>query len=339
MPVLVTGATGHIGNTLCRKLVDQGREVRAMVRSTSDTTPLRDLPVELVEANLLVPESLEQAAQGCEVVFHTAAVYKIWADNPDLEIIQPAVEGTRNILHAAQKTRVGKVLYVSSAVALGPGEQFQHERSESDWFNDAQLPYNVAKIQSEKIAHALGEELDLDIIFVLPGLVLGAYDYKITPSTLLVKDFLLGKLPVYYDSGYSVAHVEDVVNGMIQAEKRGTRGHRYILGGEQITIPNLFAQLEAMTKRKAPAIRMSPGAGKVIAYPLKWLASLFHSAPLITPEFVEDYFNKYYNFSSEKARQELGYEHRSLLRTLEDTINWLIERNEVPSDVREVENL
>ncbi len=283
MPVLVTGATGHIGNTLCRKLTDQGREVRAMVRSTSDTTPLRDLPVELVEANLLVPESLEQAAQGCDVIFHTATVYKVWADNPELEIIQPAVEGTRNILQAAQKTRVGKVLYVSSAVALGPGEQFHHERSEADWFTDARLPYNVAKTQSEQVAHSLGEELDLDIIFLLPGLVLGSHDYKITPSTSLVRDFLLGKLPIYYDGGYSLTHVEDVAAGMIQAEKRGTPGNRYILGGEQITIRELFAQLEAMTKRNAPAIKMSPGTGKVIAYPLKWLASLFHSAPLITP--------------------------------------------------------
>lgn len=338
MPILVTGATGHVGNSLCRALIRQRRPVRAMIRSTSNLRALQDLEVETVEANLLVPESLEQAMEGCDVVYHAAGVYETWTANPELEIIQPAVEGTRNVLQAAKATKVKKVIYVSSVVAMGGGTTFDHGRGPEDWFSNPALPYNIAKTRSEQIAHRLSEELDIPVIFVLPGLILGGNDFKVTPSTSLVSTFLRGGIPFYFDGGFTVVHVDDVVQGMLQAEAHGVRGTRYVLGGEQVTVQELFEHLAAMTKRQMPGIKLTGTSAKMFAYPMKWIGQVFRTHPLLTPEFVEDHFGKYYNFESRQARDELGYEYRPLLRVLEDTINWLIQREIVPHNIRIVEN-
>ncbi len=339
MPVLVTGATGHIGNTVSRILIDQGREVRALVRSTSDTRSLRDLDLERVEANILVPESLEQAVRGCNVVYHAAAVHKTWSANPELEIIRPAVEGTRNILQAAKQARVKKIIYVSSAVAMGGGDTFHHQRSVDDWFPNPKLPCNIAKTRSEQVAHQLAEELELNVVFVLPGMVLGSHDYSITPSTAFVRDFLRGKIPFYFNGGFTVVHVEDVARGMLLAETRGLSGSRYILGGDQITVQELLNQLAEMTKRSAPALKFSKQKAKIISYPMKWTAQITRSPAMLTPAFVEDHFDRYFNFSSERSREALGYEYRALLRVLEDTINWLINQDVISPNIREIENL
>ena len=338
MPVLVTGATGHIGNNLCKALLEEGRIVRGTARSTSNTEPIKDLEIEKAEANLLVPESLSAAMQGCDIVYHTAAVYKTSAVNPELEIIKPAVEGTRNIMEAAKETGIRKMIYVSSVAALGGGDSFDHNRDETSWNTDAESPYYIAKTRSEQIAHQLAEQYNINVVFVLPGLVLGPRDFRITPSNGLVRDFLNGKIPFSYDSAFTVTDVRDVVQGMLLAEKHGRTGDRYILGGTQITIEDLFHQLAEMSTRSAPAFQLNAGAATMLAYPTKWLAGFLHNDPLITPEFVQDNFGKFLNFSSVKAEQELGYHTRSLLRILEDTINWLIAQGEVPPDIRVVEN-
>ncbi|MCF7805510.1 MAG: NAD-dependent epimerase/dehydratase family protein [Candidatus Marinimicrobia bacterium] len=338
MPVLVTGATGHIGNSLCRALLAEGRTVRGTIRSTSNLEPIQELDIETAEANLLVPDSLVHAMAGCDVVYHTAAVYKTAAVNPELEIIKPAIEGTRNVLQAAKKQGIRKLIYVSSAVSIGGGDSFDHGRGPSDWNENPASPYNVAKTRSEQVAREMAKELDLNVVFVLPGLVLGPNDYKITPSNGIVRDFLNGKIPFSYDGALSVTDVRDVVEGMLLAEKHGLPGERYILAGTGITIADLLQQISEMSTRSAPAIHLSSGAGKVLAHPVKWISGMFHTEPMITPEFVEDYFGKYYNFSSAASEEKLGYSYRPLLRILEDTINWLIQRGEVSPDVRVVEN-
>jgi len=338
MAVLVTGATGHIGNTLCRILSEEQQDIRAMVRSTSDLTPVRDLDVQTVEANLLNPASLEHALEDCEVVYHTAAVYKLWSPNPELDIIKPAVEGTRHLFEAARNQDVRKIVYVSSVSAIGSGDNFEHNLTTENWNTEASSPYNIAKTRSEQLAHELAGSYDIPTIFVLPTMVLGPYDYKITPSTSLVRDFLLGKLRFTYRGAYSVTDCRDVVHGLLLAERYGTPGKRYILGGTQVTIEELFTQLAEMTTVSAPRFGISKQIAHFIAHPTSWFASLLGTEPLFTPEAVESTIGKYYNFPSTLAEEELGYSYRSLMRVLEDTINWLIQRNEIPQDIRVVEN-
>ncbi|MEJ2049974.1 MAG: NAD-dependent epimerase/dehydratase family protein, partial [Calditrichota bacterium] len=277
MPILVTGSTGHIGNSLCRALIRQRRSVRAMIRPTSNRQALQGLGVETVKANLLSPESLTRAMEGCDVVYHAAGVNETWTANPELDIIQPAVEGTRNILTAAQAANVKKVIYVSSVVAMGGGETYEHHRGTNDWSTNAALPYNIAKTRSELIAHQLSEELDLPVIFVLPGLILGRNDYKLTPSMTLISTFLKGRFPFYFDGAFTVVHVEDVVQGMLKAEMHGTRSTRYVLGGDQVTVQELFGQLAAMTKREGPGIKLGKSSGKALAYPMKWFGQALHT--------------------------------------------------------------
>jgi len=338
MPVLVTGATGHLGNTLCRTLLDDGRKVRGLVRASSDRTPLKDLDVEYVVGNLLMPDSLEKAMAGCDTVFHTAAVYRTWAPAPEVDIIRPAVEGTRNVLEAAAKMNVRRLIYVSSVVAIGPGNTFYHHRDETEWNTEATLPYNIAKTRAEQLTHQLAEQLDLNVIFVLPTSILGPNDYKITPSTGMVRDFLNGKYPFYFDGAMSLVDVRDVARGMLLAEEKGKIGTRYILGGEALTIKDIFDQLAEMTTRSAPVIKLTRGLAKFIAAPMTAAANLFNFQPAITSNMVDDLIDCYYNFESTLAQEELGYEYRPAIRVLEETIGWLIERGEIPADLRIVEN-
>jgi len=339
MPVLVTGATGHLGNTLCRTLLDDGRKVRALVRASSNRAPLKDLDVEYVVGNLLMPDSLEKAMAGCDTVFHTAAVYRTWAPAPEVDIIRPAVEGTRNVLEAAAKMNVHRLIYVSSVVAIGPGNTFYHHRDETEWNADATLPYNIAKTRAEQLAHQLAEQLGLNVIFVLPTSILGPNDYKITPSTGMVRDFLNGKFPFYFNGAMSLVDVRDVARGMLLAADQGKAGTRYILGGESLTIKDIFDQLAEMTTRSAPVIKVTSGMAKVIAAPITAAANLFNFEPAITSNLVDDMIGCYYNFESTLAQEELGYEYRPAIRVLEETIGWLIERKEIPADLRVVENV
>lgn len=338
MPVLVTGATGHLGNTLCKMLLEDGRKVRVLVRASSDRSPLAGLDVDYIVGNLLMPDSLEKAMAGCDTVFHTAAVYRTWAPAPEVDIIRPAVEGTRNILEAAAKANVRRLIYVSSVVAIGPGSTFYHHRDETEWNSNATLPYNVAKTRAEQLAHELAEEFDVNVVFVLPTSILGPNDYKVTPSTGMIRDFLNGKLPFYFDGAFSVVDVRDVARGMILAEEKGTTGTRYILGGESLTIKAIFDQLAEMTTRSAPVIKLNAGLAKFLAVPMTAAANLFNFEPMITSNLVHDTIGAYYNFESTLAHEELGYEYRSAIRVLEDTIGWLIEREEIPADIRVVEN-
>mgnify|MGYP006279310261 CR=1 FL=1 len=338
MSVLVTGATGHLGNNLCQMLGRDGREFKAMIRSGSDLTPLEDIDAETVEANLLNPDSLREALRDIQVVFHTAAVYKFGVSDPELQIIKPAVEGTRNLFNAARDRSVRKIVYVSSVVAIGPGDDFNHDRTTADWNNEAVAPYNIAKTRSEQVAHELSEEYGITTIFVLPTMMLGPRDYKITPSTAVVRDFLRGRIPFGYEAGYSVVDIRDVAQGMLLAEQYATPGKRYILGGTAVTFQELLDQLAEMTTRSAPTLQISRQLANFVSYPVKWMADLFNFNPLINPESVKANFGKYYNFSSEEAQKDLGYNYRSLLRVLEDTINWLVERGEIPEEIRVVEN-
>lgn len=339
MPTLVTGATGHLGNTLCNTLIQDGKKVRALVRPSSNREPLEKLEVEYAVGNLLMPETLEKSMAGCDTVFHTAAVYRMWSQSPEVDIIRPAVEGTRNILEAAAKMNVRKLIYVSSAVAIGPGNIFFHHRDETEWNTEAQSPYNIAKTQSEQLAHQLAEQLDLNVIFILPTAILGPKDYKITPSTELIRDFLNGKYPFYYDGALSIADVRDVARGMIQAAEHGSPGKRYILGGESMTVKEIFTQLAEMTTRAEPLFKLSHGVAKTISKPITLFANLFNYEPTITPSVVDDVIGCYYNMSSELAEQDFGYTFRPAIRVLEDTIGWLIERKEISPDIRVVENV
>ena len=164
--VLVTGANGHLGNNLVRELLNGGRNVRASVRDTNNKKPFESLDCELVYADMLDKKSLLIAFKNVDVLYHVAAVFKHWAKNPEKEILEANLKGTKNVLEAAAECGINKIIYVSSIASLDFSQKIIDETS---WGKEFPNMYFKSKNESEKLAWKLADKLSLNMISVLPS--------------------------------------------------------------------------------------------------------------------------------------------------------------------------
>jgi len=253
-PVLVTGASGFIGSAVCRHLAQQGFEVRALHRPTSDLSALEGLRVERRVGDILDPEALARAADGARWAFHVAAVAAYWRQHPD-RVIRSAVEGTRNVVHACRQAGVERLIVTSSMAALGVPEG-DELLSEAHTFNlsPKRFPYGYAKRQAELEAlKAAGESLE--VVIVNPSIVLGAGDVHQISGSLVIQA-ARGRTFLYTGGGTNIVHIEDVAAGHLAAAERGRSGERYILGGENLTHLELFALLAEVVGGRPPWLRL-----------------------------------------------------------------------------------
>ena len=230
--VLVTGASGFIGSAVTRQLVAREQEVIALVEPGADTTNLEGLEVKQVVGDLRSRESVQSAVSGCRAVFHVAALYRFWARDPD-SFYAINVEGTRNVLGAADEAGVERLVYTSTVGTLGlehvSGSHSADERS----FPDVRHLYGSYKrskyVAEHEVLRAIAEGLPASL--VLPTFPVGPGDRAPTPTGKLVLDFLNGRMPAYVDTVLNVAHVDDVAAGQVLALEKGRTGRSYILGG------------------------------------------------------------------------------------------------------------
>lgn len=324
MPALVTGAAGHIGANIVQQLLDRGEKVRAMVRASSNTTELPDSPnLEIVHGDVFDRPSLVRAVEGTQFVYHAAAVYSISRKSPQM-ILDTAIQGTRNILEAVKVAGgVKRIVYTSSVAAVGMTPDPTRLLNEDSWTSDADMDYYTqAKLESEKLAHKLAAELDLDLVAVNPALVLGPLDLKPTPSNKLVLDFLEGKVPAYPETGLSAVHVGDVAAGHLLAMQKGRRGERYILSGANVKLGEFFEVLGKISGKKPPGIRLPRSLAMGMAFLFETTASFTGGEPLTTTQAMRSLIQRYGFYSCDKARAELGYAPRPLEETLESTVAW-----------------
>jgi dihydroflavonol-4-reductase len=322
-PILVTGASGHIGSHIVRKLLARGRRVRVFVRPTSDLRGLRDLDVSLFQGDVLDTDSAKKAAEGCEVVYHAAALYTMWSKDPSL-VMRTAIEGSKNVLRACAATGVEKVVYTSSAAAIGLSESALRIRTEADHNTSAVAPsYVTAKTVSERTAREIAGELGLSLIIVNPTLVLGPGDYRLTPSNAIVKQAMFKGSPFYYDGGANVVDVEDVATGHLLAEEKGRAGERYILGGDNITIAEMLGTIARLSGHRPPRFRAGRRSGLVAGLLLEMVSKLTGKPPLFTRRHARTYFGRYGYYDVSKAERELGYTHRPYQEVLTRTVAWL----------------
>lgn len=329
--VLVTGASGHIGASLVRALEAEGRDVRALVRPTSDLRGLAGTKAEVVKGDVLDAASLRAAVRGCGVVYHAAALYCTDPARAD-EIRRAAVEGTRNLYAAIGAVGgVERVVYTSSVAALGHNYDPGRVLDESSW-NDAPMDaYCAAKTDAERLAWSLARETGVPTVAVNPATVLGPNDWKPTPSNWLVLNYLTSPRPVYFDAGHSYVDVEDVARGHLLAERKGRPGERYVLGGENVTIREVFESLSAMTGLSRPRVRLSKPVLMLAAGALEGVAKVTRSRPLVTREKAGKIHGYHSYFSSAKAERELGYEFRAYGDALARTVRWFLDAGMVPA--------
>jgi dihydroflavonol-4-reductase len=320
MKALVTGATGFVGAAVARALSSAGWQVRALVRGGSDRGNLEPLTVEVVEGDLADASSLERALEGCAGLFHVAADYRLGARDP-APLYRTNVDGTRTILNAARRVGVPRIVYTSSVATIGiPSDGSPGEERTPVALSNMIGHYKRSKYLAEEVAREAVRS-GMSVVIVNPSTPVGPGDIKPTPTGQLVLDAARGRMPAYVDTGLNVVHVDDVAAGHLLAFERGTPGERYILGGEDMTLQMILAQIAGLVGRTPPRIRLPYAAVLPVAYLAEAFARVSGRSGRVTLEGVRMSRKRMF-FSSGKAVRELGYRWRPPLEAFEDAVRW-----------------
>ncbi len=315
-PTLVTGASGFLGWHVARLLLERGHKVRALCRPNSR---IHELPVERVTGDLRNPASLQQAAAGCGLVFHVAADYRLWSKKPQ-ELYQSNVEGTRNLLEAAERAGVQRIVYTSTVGCIGlPADRPGDEETPVS-IKDMAGDYKRSKWLAEQVALEKART-GLPIVIVNPTAPVGDHDWKPTPTGKIIVDFLRNRLPAFVDTGLNVVDARDIAEGHLLACERGRDGERYILGAENLTLQQILAQLAAIAGKKAPQTR--------IPYPIAYIAGAITTAwanvsgrePVAPLEGVKMARKKMF-VTHAKAQRELGFAPHPAKQALSRAVEW-----------------
>jgi dihydroflavonol-4-reductase len=320
MRALVTGATGFVGSAVARALCGAGWQVRALTRAGSDRRNLRELPLELAPGDLGDLRSLEEAVVGCEALFHVAADYRLGVADPR-QLYRANVEGTRNVLDAARRAGVTRVVYTSSVATVGlPADGTPGNEDTPVALSDMIGHYKRSKFLAEELVREF-LRAGAPVVIVNPSTPIGPGDLKPTPTGQMVLDAAAGRSPAYIDTGLNIVHVDDVAAGHLQAFERGRIGERYILGGENMTLREILTQITRLAGRSPPRIRLPHAVLLPVAYASEALARVTGAATRVTVEAVR-LARKHMYFSSAKAVRELGYSWRPPSAAFEDAIAW-----------------
>lgn len=322
MKTLVTGASGFVGSAVLRELLSSGHEMRALVRPASDLRNLSNLEVELVTGDIRDPVSLDRALQGCSALFHVAADYRLWVREPRV-MYETNVVGTKNILLAAGRRGVERIVYTSSVAALGcvpcgsPATEDTHAT-----IADMIGPYKRSKFLAEIEVRRLVEEAALPVVIVNPSTPVGPRDVKPTPTGRMILQAAGARMPAFVDTGLNLVHVDDVAKGHLLAFERGVIGERYILGGYNMTLKEVLNELGTVTGHPAPSLCLPHDLILPLAYLVEALAQMWGSRePFLTVDGVRLSKKKMF-FSDAKARKELGYQTRPVIEGLRDAVDW-----------------
>jgi dihydroflavonol-4-reductase len=268
--VYVSGGTGFVGSHVARELRESGADVR-------------DERIDLLDA-----AALRRGTEGCEAVVHVAALYSF--DAPAEQIERVNVEGTRNLLEAAERQGVRRFLFTSTAGTCGPvpGRSATEEDEPPAW--ELEVPYKRTKVAAERLA------LEAGAIVVNPTAPIGEGDHKPTPTGRMVANVAKGRMPGYLaTTGLNLVDVRDVAGGHALALEKGEPGERYILGGVNLPLGEIFAAIADLAGRFRPRIRVPYAVARAAA--TVGLAN----AEEVTLARLPMYF------TSAKARDKLGY--------------------------------
>jgi len=317
---LVTGATGLVGSAVARALLARGDRVRVLARPNSNRRNLAGLSVEIAEGAMEDPRSLAHAVAGCRYVYHVAADYRIWVPDP-APMFRANVEGTRDLMTAALEAGAERVIYTSSVATLGllPGGSADEETPSG--IEDMIGPYKRSKFAAEEVVRELARARGLPVVIVNPSTPVGPGDVKPTPTGRLIVEAARGQMPAFVDTGLNIVHVDDVAEGHLAAAERGRVGERYILGGENMTLAEILAEISEVVGRRPPRLRVPHSVLFPVAIGAELAARVTGRDPFVTLDGVRMSRKKMY-FSSEKASRELGYAPRPAREAIADAVGW-----------------
>lgn len=254
MNMLVTGATGFVGANLARHLLEQGHHVKALVRPSSDQRAIAGLDLEIASGDICDQASVARAAEGCELLFHAAALFAI---NADWQAHYEAnVLGTRRVLAGARSAGVRRVVYTSTALAVGSASPGGLAREDAVWdLGELRMPYVTSKYVAEHEA-LRAVVAGQDVVILNPAAPIGEWDWKPTPTGDTVLRFLRGQIKALPSFLGNFVDVLDVVRGHVLAAERGAAGERYLLTGANLDEKALGLHLAQATGLPAPTLAL-----------------------------------------------------------------------------------
>ncbi len=319
---LVTGATGHIGNVLVRKLIERGEKVRALILPGESIESISGLEIEAVEGDVLNLDSLFESFRGIRGVFHLAGVISIMPGTNQV-VRRVNVDGTKNILRVAKEKKVKRLVYTSSIHAI--------KRME-DGVIDETLPYDPGNPYGEydrAKAEATLEvqssaQAGLEAVIACPTGVIGPYDFRGSLMGSVIRTAAEKKPTLYVDGAYDFVDVRDVAEGLIAAAEKGEPGESYILSGQKISVRYLLETVREITGRHFFQLKIPFDLAKFAALFTPMYYRLAHEPPRFTPYSLE-VLRSNANISHAKATRELGYQPRTLYESVKDTVKWFLE--------------
>lgn len=328
---LVSGANGHLGNNLVRYLLQQEIPVRATVRNIRNKKPFEGLDCEVVHADITDKASFVKALQGVETFYAVGASFTLWAQDPQKEIYDVNINGTRNTIEAAAEAGVKKIIYVSSIAALN---YTKLPTKESNGYNpDRRDMYYNSKNDGEKLAFELAAKLGIELVSVMPAAMIGSEAFSpLNISYGVLKLILNKKIPVDTKITLNWVDVKDVAEGCYLAAQKGKSGERYILANEKcmsITDTTILAnRLYPELKLKIPS-SVPKGVLLGIAAIMEFTARLSGKAPVLTRKDIAMFSGLQQDFDVSKARNELGFNPKKPEQAVAEALSYLIKNPEI----------
>lgn len=318
-PILVTGATGHIGNVLVRELCEEGYKVRVLVLPGESLHPLEGMDIEIIEGNVLDPASLDRAMEGVAGIFHLAGIISIMPGE-DERVRLVNVVGTQNVINAALGAGVKRMLHTSSIHALKRVEGVTMDESLPFDAENPEGVYDRTKAEASLAVLAAVNE-GLDAVIVCPTGVIGPHDYLGSEIGHLILSWLKKGVSLLTEGAYDFVDVRDVARGMILAYLHGRTGAVYILGGEQIPLTRMQQMVRDIAGLRSQVLKIP----KRLALFFANFTPLYYRLTRVKPRFthyslVTVMGNS--DISSDRARRELGYNPRRMHDSIADTVRW-----------------
>lgn len=328
MIITVTGASGYIGSNLINTLIQQGHEVRVIVRN------IKEVPAEIVNkkeityyaGDITMPNTINAPLKNCDQLYHLAAYASAWAPNHEI-FYDVNVQGTKNIMQAAMNAGVQKVVYTSTAGVYGPQKNGELINEKQDYNLDAFTHYEKSKIQAELyIKQEVTKHLDVSI--VNPTRVYGPGSIGVSnAATVLMKKYLENNWHLIPGNGTNIGnyvYVNDVVQGHLLAMEKGKNGENYLLTGANLTYDEFFDLIKEISGVDVTMFHVTDFWAELISSGISLYSLFSYSKDKIKPEWVKRYL-KNWGIDGSKAINELGYQPTDVKKGFKETINWLNE--------------
>ena len=320
-PVLVTGGTGFLGRAIIERLLEDGERPKALARSEASAGALAELGAEPVRGNVLDPEALAAAMGGCSLVYHAAGANAFCVRDPS-PMFEVNVRGSENVVRAAARADVKRVVYTSSAATLGEKkgtvgtEQSPHRGS---FLSD----YERSKFDAERAVLAAADENEIEVVCVNPASVQGPG--RASGSTRLLLDYLNGRLKAVVDSTLSLIDIADCTTGHLLAASKGMPGERYVLSGATLTVREGLALLSRLAGLEQPVRTLPPSLAMTLATVVEAVAWVRRGSPRICRELARTITHGH-AYDGSKAVRELGLSYTPIEETLRRTMEWWIDQ-------------